>query len=403
MFLDIFFNLIFLIYFLHNFFKLKRTNLSVFIFLSFFIVEYLFNFNGANGLSKSIILFINLLLISLIFEGRFSNKLVYFIVAYFIIAIGELIAIKVNENIFLGVPFETLNGHSFDYVILTFITQIINYSVGFIVTKILNEEQMTRITFASLIPLIMTILFALGVRDFTTWVNNESSYLVIFIALIIISLLSILYQHNYYLKKKLQNDYKLAHVEQEMLKSRYDLLNKHYRENFNFLHNLLHSINHLNMTLESTNIDAAKNELEILSKEVFEKYSMIYTNSPVISAILNDRQELIERNQIIVSTTLIDDVFDNLDISKQMEFFSIIIDVILESCISSKKEHKILIIKSNSIGEQNLYNFIFTSNDDVESIVNMIKEYILNEKLDVSIDFDNNEEVSNILVINHAK
>ena len=54
--------------------------------------------------------------------------------------------------------------------------------------------------------------------------------------------------------------------------------------------------------------------------------------------------ELIERNQIIVSTTLIDDVFDNLDISKQMEFFSIIIDVILESCISSKKEHKILII-----------------------------------------------------------
>lgn len=130
---------------------------------------------------------------------------------------------------------------------------------------------------------------------------------------------------------------------------------------------------------------------------------MIYTNSPVISAILNDRQELIERNQIIVSTTLIDDVFDNLDISKQMEFFSIIIDVILESCISSKKEHKILIIKSNSIGEQNLYNFIFTSNDDVESIVNMIKEYILNEKLDVSIDFDNNEEVSNILVINHAK
>ena len=31
------------------------------------------------------------------------------------------------------------------------------------------------------------------------------------------------------------------------------------------------------------------------------------------------------------------------------------------------------------------------------------KEYILNEKLDVSIDFDNNEEVSNILVINHAK
>ena len=65
--------------------------------------------------------------------------------------------------------------------------------------------------------------------------------------------------------------------------------------------------------------------------------------------------------------------------------------------------NKILIIKSNSIGEQNLYNFIFTSNDDVESIVNMIKEYILNQKLDVSIDFDNNEEVSNILVINHAK
>ena len=55
------------------------------------------------------------------------------------------------------------------------------------------------------------------------------------------------------------------------------------------------------------------------------------------------------------------------------------------------------------VRNNHLYNFIFTSNDDVESIVNMIKEYILNEKLDVSIDFDNNEEVSNILVINHAK
>ena len=387
MFISVLLNLVFFIYFLQNFLFLKKNGKSIIIFIIIFILDFLLNHNGATILSKLIIIGLNFFLVVLVFEGKIHKKIIYFIICYFILAVAESLSLKILEKFSIFSSFSEVNVHSELYLFIVLITQLIAFSIGYLISKLLKQDKINMVLFIAIVPLVLTVLFVISFENLDLLIRNERNSFIIFIILIFTSVLSILYQHNYIVSKKQEKDYEINKMKQQLLTSKYDLLQKHYQENFKFLHGLIHSINSLNLLVKNNNINELQVELEKLGDEVFNSFSIIYTNSPVISSLLNERRDIIEKNNIVVSTTLKNTSFE-IDLTVQMEIFSKLFDVIIRCCSSCTSKNKVIIIKSKSTNTQVYYSFIFSAETKPNEIYDCLSTFINSNIIEINMNLN---------------
>lgn len=353
-------NLIFIILFIKSFLPLKKNKLLIVLFVVNFLIQYLLNINGMDSVSRLIILILNMIFVQCIFQGYPLKKLSFLIIAYFILAISEYLPMKLFET--YGLLDDTRYISRYIYFQIVILTQLFAYSIALLISKLLDTNEITKIFYFSLIPTLLTMVFILFINLKNIFSFNYSLILLI---LFIISLFFLFYQHYLITKINARKELEIAKTKQDILASKYKLLRENYEETFIFLHRLMHSCNNLNVYLKNKDYNALDKEIQNLFKSVHQNFSAICANHPILSWLLNERKRIIDENRIVVSTTMKDSILCSISLYDQLEFFSELLDIVLECCIKYKGDAKYIVFKSLDSEKQTILQIIFPSNNNI--------------------------------------
>lgn len=394
------FNLIFVLIFASHFVVFRNINKAYIILFCLFsnLLIYLFNYQGINFFGK-IISFISFLSCAIfVFDGKLLYKFSIFILAYFIIGCSEFFAIYLITEL----NFYVSNNGLLLVIQLIATTQVINYLIGFAVEKAFKEKNFIKSHIPYFFPLLITALLLLFMQKPIQSISDGSHCLIIvyiFFFLDFLSIFILIYRNE---KLILQKEIELLTIKQEFLNSKYELLNKNYETNFSFLHNALHSYATLKKLSENNKNEEFRKKIDELANETQNVLYQIYTNSPIISVLLFDNQDILNNNNITVTSTIKYDDIRNITLQQKADLFSTLLNFAIQQCTTSEITEKIILIKSDVVGYMTVIQISFSSNDNVvddnstiETIKYLKKNY--SEKIDLRYNIKN--RIADIIII----
>lgn len=226
-------NLLFLTLFIRSFSEFKNNKFVLPAYIIVVLIQWYLNQNGMTFYGRWIILLLNLCYIMFMYKGKISKKLIYFIFVYFIFAISELVSVLLLE--IFNVVSAPIDVHSSTYLIVILTTQIISYTIGFTLSKFYHDKNTIKFTYIVLIPIIFLLGIALCYKDYREILQKNQIFLNVFFFLTILIFISFLIQYGFIHNLQIKEELKLEKMENEFNAIKFDMLDRNYKSNFNFM------------------------------------------------------------------------------------------------------------------------------------------------------------------------
>ena len=134
-------------------------------------------------------------------------------------------------------------------------------------------------------------------------------------------------------------------MENEFNAIKFDMLDRNYKSNFNFMHSLLHEITTLKNRIEKSGDQAEyAQSIDTIEKIVLENFNQIYSNNIAMSVVINEYKSKLENKHIKLSMNLPTDIFSNIKYDEQINLYLCLFDVVFEKI----KENSVLSIQGCS-------------------------------------------------------
>ena len=245
---------------------------------------------------------------------------------------------------------------------------------------------------------VFTCLLLLRMKDYYTLVNQYEDILFLILGLIIVNYLTLYF----YIKSMQMMQLKVELTEekgkQEALETKYDLLNQHYQNNFNFLHNLLHRGNRLYQAFYQNDFDVLKTEINELNQIAFKEFNAIYSNNFVLNTLISENMSEIKKQDLEIRTEILSDLAF-LSLNEQIELFTYLLNLVIHNIDSQKLLHPYVFIRIFPKGNLVVIQTTFSSNFKI-SIKNEDIEYIFkNQEVKSDSQYNSTENYMQCLII----
>lgn len=365
--------------FLNLRFKNKVLNLSIF--LLFYLILSKVNFNGASSM-KTMSIFILVVAYSLIMFKNNCKDVLFNIVPFFLIFSISEIFTSTLLNVLIEFN-ESTTSSSLKYLLAITISNIIGYSLTFIYIKIRKSSAKFSMPkygwFVFILP-ITTIMFIANINNYYDAIHNNKSLFFILLGLLLSNFIFIFIfikvTESIYVKK----DIEILKYKDELNTIRYDLLEKHYKSNFKFLHDLLNDCRDINEFIEKGDYESLKAKVSMINDVAFKEFNSIYSNSPVLNSVINNYIDKLNEQNISIKTTIEYADFGFISLYDQTELFSLLLDFGIRCCENVKNKERNIVIKSIKKGDQIIIQTLASSNLDISS------DYLFNLKKQANYD-----------------
>lgn len=326
--------------------KYSKERSFIYFFLAIITIS-VFNYNGGSPIKAIFVLVIYFLYIVLLFKGDIIKKLLVIIPFFLIQIITELLVGFILGHI--PIIELTRNVLSFGYIFGIAISIIISILFTFVYVYILNNikfHYFPKYAWLIFILPIITIVLLIDVDDYFKLFNSHINIFVNIIGLALSNLILFIIFLLVINSSNIKLELKIEKQKKEFIKSKVKLLSQHYDYNFQFLHDLLHTCNELNMLLNNSKTKEAMNLLNQLTETTYKEFNAIYSNSFILNYIINNNLNRIIENKIDIKTVIEYNLFDIFDFDTQLSLFEYLLDISINSCLKSDIKNRIIIIKS---------------------------------------------------------
>ncbi len=358
--------------------KNKTLTFSILVVILLIFITY--------NLNYFFILILYVLSIFILYKGQCIQKLII-IIPYYIIQILLEILITYCFTLYHSTV-TTLD--IIEIILFVLFIALFIHSYIFII-KHIKQIYLSKYTyFIFIFPLITIYLSAdINYKFIGSITFDEIIY---FIALTLLNLL-------FFVMSLLLINYLYALQKEKIMNSNYQLLEQHYKYNFNFLHDLLHTCNVLNTQLNNDNYLEAKETLEHLTHKTFKEFNAIYSNSIILNYVINNHLHTLIENNIDIKTT-VETNFDILDLQVQFELFEYLLDLSIKNCINNQTQNKYILVNAKQNQEYSLLKVVFPcSKLDEESIQNVLNHILKRSSFSLKIKSINSKYTSIFLAL----
>ena len=389
-FISDFFTFLLLNYFGSIFFKIRTTKTKHFIiFLIHLFIMICVNIHGTSSLKAILLFFIYTSYIISTFETKMLKKILSSISFFIIISTSEIITGIIMNN-FINVS-NAKNIYSFEFTLCLYISLLLAYFIIFIYKKCLlyfNLSNLPKITWLMLLHPIIIIYAITSINDYLYTIKNNLTVLLSLYSIVITNIIAIMFYLFAISSLNTKKDIEISKYKEKMLTERYELLNYHYKNNFNFLHDLLHECIIIKRLLENNNYSTLQQEINNLTETTYTKFNAIYSDSITLNTVINNRIETILDNSISISSSIKGRDIEFISFNDQIEMFSILLNFAIENNINNKN-NKMIIFRSKRIGQQIIIQMTYSSflfkpsNETI--ILNKLTILLRNYSVDINI------------------
>lgn len=394
--------ILFINYFL---WKLTRnvnfSNFKLFlVIISEILLVFLGNHEGISHIGKLYSFIIIYFYSMFLFRDSILKKTLLFLLCYVIIGFTESLSILFLKTFNINIALINIYSHNiYFYIIL--LTQTLSYLLAFLMIRIkktISNSSLPKSFYALFLPALLLLLFLFIYGNYQTLFQKQSYLLIMFFFLLIANGITILFQLQIIKTSNLQKDLEISRLNQQLMTSKYNELNKEYKTNFEFLHDLLHTCSTLNELAESKNYYDLNIEIKKLSETTFKEFNSIFTNSPIFSSVLNHKRELLKSLNITVTSTFYNDNITSMNAVTQMKFYSNILDIPITYL--QKSDQNFIIIKSRKELNSTIFQMIFSlPGNNIEKISLDLEKIDKDFKTTSSYIIDSNLNIIDILIL----
>lgn len=383
--------------------RYKNKIIYILIFLIFFIVQNLTNLNGPTNMTTMYASIVFFLFLTMLFKGN--------IIEYVTIILFSLVSVTSSEFISMLVlnAFFGLNASTEMNSILYFTSLIISNALFLILSiyfikfkEFYVSASLPNYMWIILLLPFSTIMLFMNISDYFSMIEYNKGILFIFLCLTASNyiLLFIFYKALESFKLRQELYYQKEH--NEIVKAELELLNQHYKSNFNLLHTLLHSYSTLKVLLDNNNIEELNEKLDELSTRTFKEFNSIYSESALLNVIISDKLNDLRELNIAIRTIMNYSEFEFFELYEQKFFFSNIIDLCILLCSKKLVGEKMIFIKSIKRESQVIVQIYCSSEKDFESV--FIKFSSFKKLIDkyngfITLNYSDVNKILNILIL----
>lgn len=343
--------------------RFNKLIYNILLFFVFFILISLVNASGASSFKAILLLIILIVYSSFTFKGDFKDVLLTILPFYIIVTISEIFTSSIFH--ILTNFDQYTDSTSLEYLFAISISNLLTFSFATVyiqIRKQFNGFSLPKYTWIVFILPLTTIMFITSISDYYYVAENNSNIIIVLFGLLISNFIFIFIFFKIIENVQMRQNIETLKFKEELTRIRYELLDQHYKSNFSFLHDLIVICRDANKYLDENNLDELKKKIAIINETAFSEFNTIYSNSPVLNAVINNYLNILNENDIKIRTTIEYSDFSFISLYDQTELFSFLLEFGIDCCKNSKLKEKLIIIKSKEVGNQLLLQMLITSN-----------------------------------------
>lgn len=324
---------------------------------------YIINISGLSIIKTLLILSIYLIFIMFVYYGSLIKKMLIFSFFCLFTFISELLTANI-VNLIFGMNNKTSQG-SLEFLVAVLLSNIFLYILChfFIyLYNFLNIKELPKSTWIILILPITTILLIFNIQEYFYLFRNNKIFIIIFIGLIVSNFITTYFFYKAISSIYIKNELNILKINEEYLENKYKLLQVHYSHNFKFTHDILKKSISIRKIFDEKNYEMLDKELDILVNDSFKQFNTIYSNYIIVNTLLNENIDILNKNNIIFSTTIEFNNFTFLSNLDEYQLFDKLIKLSITSAIyNSAMDQKNIILKTKQLHQQVIVEIIYPS------------------------------------------
>lgn len=354
--------------------RIRKDNLNVIILLVIFLSQCLINYNGPTKYSAITTFIIFFITLFIFFKASLISTLITTFFLECSMVISEFIAMLLM-NVFLGLNSVT-SQTSTTYILSLLLSNILFciFAYGYVKIKktflIISYPKYSWILI--LVPL-STLIVLLLIPEYFSLIENNKEFIVSLLLLLLSNIITIILYFRFVYNLKYKDYLKEEKQQREALEHEMKLYSQYYQENFNLLHDLLHSYSRMKYDLDSGNLISLKEELETLSNKTFVEFNSIYSESYTLNVLINNQLENLRKFNISIRTNLKTLDFSFFSRADEIMFLKSILNISIQSC-KNQLNGKIFIISEKNYN-QIVIRITFSANKDLANNLNANEEF----------------------------
>lgn len=362
-------------------------------------------------LTEDIFLLVSLLILTYVnypnnlLFGTFIMTAVYFLYIFsfydqhvfkkILVLVSFLITISFSELFtanFMNIFFELVQSqvNTLLYMAALIISNILTFICLKLISKGINKINFYKYPIKIWVSLILpftTLFFAYSLTNYFETFRNSWSIFFIVCGLIASNILLLYTLNKEFERIKMKN-------EMEKMQYKYRLLYSQYNANFDFLHDTIRSLTKLDNLIQKNELKEVRKMILDLNKGLIKNFNMMNTNSTILDTVLYLKTSEFNMYNITVKTVFEYYDFSFLSNAEQNYLFSEIVDIAFLSCIDSRVDNPLIIIKSKKINVYLVIECIYSCRRGPLHIFGQLKSFI--EKKNGRFTYECNDD-------NHCK
>lgn len=321
----------------------KYTIIYIFIFL----IQCMSNYNGPNHFASIVTIINFFLLLSYSFKCSFYEALLISSFSLIFGSLAEFISMVIMYLLFDFGPYNNIASPKYSLaLILSNLIFLMFANIFVYLKKTYLPDSFQLKSWKILIVPFSTILIFMNISNYYSLVLNNTIVLICFILLVLSNVITLFYFYKMLntinLEKQLLKEKQLK----EKNELEYKLLSNQYNNNYNLLHTLLHSYVILNKLIEEKKYTELSTQIENLSNKTFSEFNSISTGSYILNILINNKLEIMRKNNIHIRCSLLYTDFSFLELADQKKFFNILLNLCINECLKNKSEMRQIFINS---------------------------------------------------------
>lgn len=347
-------------------YKYNDPNIQKIITVLFIIVMITINYAGTSNYKAFCLLIVYNLYLFMLYKSNFIR--IFFVgLSFFItVIISEIITFLLVSRIYstINILYTNTLGYTISLYLSSFFTFIF-LQLLLKIKKLFNLHILPKFSWLVLILPILTVIIFLSIENYFHLINNI--YLLIMIySLCLFNIINALVFMSIFSFINNQRELAISNHQKELTNIQYRLLNQHYSNNFNFLHDFLHKSIQLEESIQNKDYEKLEQEIHFLVNNVHKKFNLIYTNSIILNTLINNSLNIIIENNIDIKVNIEKRALDFIELKDQFELFNYLFKIALDKNITkSNDKYKIISFKSKRLKNQTVLQIIFSHTEDI--------------------------------------
>lgn len=384
-------SLLFIIVFVRYFSSLKNYKIVVSITFIIWFIELCVEYYVYSELKLIFLCLLDFALVLIIFKDRLSNKILLYILSYFIVVLSKIIT-----TVILKLPLVTIPNTG-DELSNLLINLLLSGSLEctFAILTALYYKKIENIYWTYPLLFLVCLLLTIALPNNNFWYNLASDELLfnivsIFLILILIALVvQFFHRYNYNIKAQIEKE-KTAN---NYLKKKYEIVENNFKNNLNFLHDMMHDLGLLNDAIEKEDIPLIKENANRLEEHVFKMFNDSLLSNSILSMNLSFFENDIKNKNIKVSLYVRQDLFNDVKI----ENINIVYSLVFDYVFSQIEDNSILSISNMEKENMEILEIMcFLKKNQVEIIENVVAEI---KKYGIDLIYKQNNKQAKLLLI----